>query len=175
MAEGSKPDIRSKAYQTVRRYPGIHLHAIARHMATSTPLARYHLEKLRDEGWVEADEQGGYRRYFPTAKGKAAAVDDADKPFVGALRDETTLHIVLLLLDEGSQTHGQLHSQLGGAKSTLTYHLNKLIEGNLLRRDDDAKTYSLTERERTYRLLLTYTPTRDLLDAFADLWEDLYG
>ncbi|HET6405835.1 MAG TPA: ArsR family transcriptional regulator [Candidatus Thermoplasmatota archaeon] len=167
-------EVRQRVYDAVRRYPGIHLREIERQIGVSAPLAQYHLRKLAEEGFVEVHEQGGYARHYPTDKGKSASVTPRDLPIVGLLREEVPLHIALLLLDRGAMTHAELVEALGVAKSTVSYHLAKLAEADVVERAGDAKL-RLKDRERVYRLLLAYRPTPTLVDAFADLWEDLYG
>lgn len=173
--EGAKRTIRAEVYDAVRRYPGIHLRALERTLGVSAQLVNYHLRKLVEEGFVEVHEQGGYSRYYPTSKGKAAKVTAKDQPLVGLLREEVPLHIVLVLLDHGPQSHAQLLARIGGAKSTLSYHLAKLAQLDIVEREPGTPRLRLAERDRVYRLLLTYAPTPDLRDAFADLWGDLYG
>lgn len=167
--------IRRSVYDAVRRYPGIHVRGLERALAVSAQLANYHLKRLVEEGFVEGHEQGGYTRYYPTSKGKGAKVTAKDLPVVGLLREEAPLHIVLLLLDHGPQTHAELVERAGGAKSTMSYHLHKLAEMGVVERVPTSPKLRLAERDRIYRLLLTYTPTPDLRDAFADLFDDLYG
>lgn len=169
------PAVRQRVYDAVRRYPGIHLREIERQTGVSAPLTQYHLRKLVDEGFVELHEQGGYARHYPTAKGKSARVEPEDLPLVGLLREEVPLHIVLLLLDKGPLTHAQLVEELGNAKSTVSYHLAKLADAGIVERESGKTALRLADRERMYRLLLAYRPTPGLLDAFADLWGDLYG
>jgi predicted transcriptional regulator len=173
--QAERPEVRQRVYDVVRRYPGIHLREIERQSGVSAPLAQYHLRKLVDEGFVEMHEQGGYARHFPTAKGKAARVTPEDVPLVGVLREEVPLHIVLLLLDRGPLTHTALVAELGIAKSTVSYHLAKLAEAGVVARAPGEHALRLADRERMYRLLLAYRPTPSLLDAFAGLWDDLYG
>ena len=167
--------IRRSVYDAVRRYPGIHVRGLERTLGVSAQLANYHLKKLVEEGFVEAHEQGGYSRYYPTSKGKGAKVTPRDLPLVGLLREEVPLHVVLVLLDHGPQTHAELVERIGGAKSTMSYHLAKLAELGVVERVPGSPRLRLAERDRIYRLLLTYNPTPDLRDAFAALWEDLYG
>lgn len=168
-------DVRKRVYDAVRRYPGIHVRGMERNLGISAALAQYHLRKLEEAGYVEAHEQSGYTRYYPTAKGESAQVTDADQPVIGLLREEVPLHIALLLLDHGPLTHTELVERLGVAKSTTSYHLAKLAQLGIVERAPESTSIRLADRERIYRLLLAYTPTPDLLDAFAELWEDLYG
>lgn len=169
------PDVRQRVYDAVRRYPGIHLREIERQIGVSAPLAQYHLKKLVEAGFVDIHEQGGYARHYPTDKGKSASVTPADLPIVGLLREEVPLHVVLVLLDKGPMTHTDLVAELQVAKSTLSYHLAKLAEAEVVERAGSDARLRLKDRERMYRLLLAYRPTPSLLDRFAQLWEDLYG
>jgi predicted transcriptional regulator len=170
-----EPAVRTAVYDAVRRYPGIHVRGLERHVGASAPLVQYHLKRLEEAGFVEAHEQGGYTRYYPTHKGKTAQVTKRDLPLVGLLREEVPLHIVLLLLDHGPQTHGALVEALGVAKSTASYHLAKLAEAGIVEREPGTHRLRLAERERMYKLLLAYRPMPDLVDAFASVWDDLYG
>lgn len=169
------PTIRLKVHEAVLRYPGIHVRGLERHVHASAPLVQYHLRRLVEEGFVEAHEQGGYTRYYPTDKARQLRVTDRDLPLVGLLREEVPLHVVLILLDHGPQTHAQLVERLGMAKSTVSYHLAKLAEAGIVERDPGTAKVRLADRDRIHALLLAYRPTPDLLGAFADLWGDLYG
>lgn len=164
---------RQRIYDAVRRFPGIHLREIERQTGESAQLAEYHLGKLAADGYVDARGFGGYTRFFPTSKGKAARVTEHDKVALSVLREAVPLHIALVLLDDGPLTHSQIVERVGVAKSTVSYHLTKLAEAKVVVRD--GKLIRLADRDATYRLLLTYKPTPGLLDAFGDLWESLYG
>jgi predicted transcriptional regulator len=172
VAEPLKAGIRKQVYEAVRRYPGIHLRALERNLGVSAPLAQYHLKHLSKAGWVEGRDQGGYTRYWPTAK--EARVRDADQAILGMLREEVPLHVALLLLDFGPMTHGALVERLGMAKSSVSYHLAKLAQANIVEREPKTARIRLTDPERITALLLAYNPTPDMLDSFADLWGDLY-
>lgn len=170
-----KPTVRLLVHETVRRYPGIHVRGLERALKVSAPLVQYHLRRLEEEGFVESHEQGGYVRYYPTGKTETIRVTEKDLPLVGLLREEVPLHVVLLLLDHGPQTHAQLVERLGMAKSTVSYHLAKLADLGVVEREPATTRLRLRDRDRIHALLLAYRPTPDLLDAFAKLWGDLYG
>lgn len=165
--------VRQRVYDAVRRFPGIHLRAIERQLGESAALVGYHLDKLVADAFVEVHEQGGYSRYFPTSKGRVARVSARDQAWLGLLREEVPLHIVLVLLDEGPQAHSAIVERVGVAKSTVSYHLAKLAQAAIVERE--GRLVRLADRERAYKLLLAYKPTPGMLEAFADLWENLYG
>lgn len=175
MPPDGEPSIRQRVHAAIQRYPGIHVRGLERHLHVSAPLAQYHLKRLVAEGWIEGRDQGGYTRYYATGKGDDARILEQDMPLLGLLREEVPLHIALLLLDDGPQPHGAIVARTGLAKSTVSYHLAKMAEAGLVERVPGAPAIRLTDRERVYRLLLHHAPTPDLLDTFAELWEDLYG
>lgn len=175
MDKAAPASVRQRVYDAVRRFPGIHLRELERQIGESAALCQYHLGKLVEEDFVDTNEQGGYLRFFPTAKGKAASVTPRDRASLGLLRENVPLHIVLVLLDEGPLPHSEIVAKVGVAKSTTSYHLRKLADGGLVEREPGSKRLRLADRERTYRLLLTYRPTPTLIEAFANLWQGLYG
>lgn len=169
-----EPDVRQRVYDAIARYPGLHLRGLERQVGVSAPLVRYHVRRLEEAGFVETHEQGGYVRHYATPKARKAVLSPDDQALVGLLREQVPLHIVLLLLDEGPLTHGSLVERTGVAKSTVSYHLAKLAEAGIVERGE-GPAVRLADREHVYRLLLAHAPTPDLLDAFAKLWDDLYG
>ncbi|HEX2021997.1 MAG TPA: ArsR family transcriptional regulator, partial [Candidatus Thermoplasmatota archaeon] len=160
-------------YDAVRRYPGLHLRGLERQVGVSAALAQYHLRRLEEAGFIESREQGGYVRFFAREE-TAPRLTDADLEIVGLLREEVPLHVVLLLLDHGPLAHAEIVEKAGVAKSTVSYHLAKLAVAGVVDRAEGGRV-TLVDRDRIYRLLLAYDPTPDMRDAFADLWEDLYG
>ena len=175
MAKKERPDVRQRVLNAIRKYPGIHLRGLERQLHESGPLVLYHVKHLVAHGYVEVRDQGGYARHFPTAKARAARISPADVPFVGLLREETALHVALILLDEGPKTNTELVERLKTAKSTVSYHLAKLAEAGLVEREPETARVRLRDPDRVYRILLTHAPTPDLLDAFHDLWDSIYG
>lgn len=168
-------DVRHRVLDAIRRYPGIHLRGLERHLGESGPLVVYHVKNLVAHGYVEVRDHGGYSRHFPTTKARTAKIRPDDVPLLSLLREETALHVALILLDDGPQTHTQLLERMGGAKSTLSYHLAKLAEGGLVEREPGTHRVRLQDPDRVYRILLAHAPTPDLLDAFHDLWDSIYG
>lgn len=175
MAKDGGVGVRQRVYDAVRRFPGIHVRELERQTKESAALCQYHLEKLVAEKLVEGHDQGGYTRYFPTAKGKAASVTPRDQETLGLLRENVPLHIVLVLLDDEPLSHTEIVAKVDVAKSTVSYHLAKLAEGGIVDREPGTKKLRLVDRERTYRLLLMYRPTPTLIEAFGELWGGLYG
>lgn len=168
-------EMRTHILEAVRAYPGIHFRALVRELDTSTALARYHLEKLLGEDELRSVEISGYVRYFPTDVYEE--LDEEEKEQLNVLRQEKPLEIVLALLEFGSMQHKDLHELVSGSKGTLTYHLNKLVDADIVNRvpRGDDRGFHLQDEERVRRLLARYRPESDVFEEIHDAWEDLFG
>lgn len=132
-----KPEVtegpRSDILRVVAEVPGIHLRRIER--TTSLPLGQvlYHLDRLERMGIVSSLRDHGFRRYYVTHD-----IGRPQKRILAALRHETPRRIVLDLLERPGQTHKELLSRVDVAGSTLSFHLQRLVEAEVLVRRDDA-------------------------------------
>lgn len=163
--------IRRRLYAVVREYPGIHIREAARQLGTSMALVEYHLALLREHGLVTVEKEDRYARLYPT---DAPAPGPGEREQVGLLRQRLPLRITLTLLDDGPTKHKDLADGLGLGKSTLSFHLRKLEAAGLVARGDEGR-FAVREPARVLRLLVAFPPTRDLRQAFADVWLSLYG
>ena len=157
---------RDRIRALVIQYPGLHLREVARQLDMSIALVQYHLPGLVEAGLVEVHEDGGIARLFPPRL-------EVDEATLTALRDRKRLHIVLTLMDRGPLRHAELCQATAMGKSTLSFHLQRLEEAGVVRRDDGAITLCQPEAIRV--LLEKHRPTPDLVDRFARVWGDLYG
>lgn len=158
--------------EAVTTYPGIHFRALVRELDTSTALARYHLEDMLEDGAVRSVDVGGYTRYFP--EGELENLTSEEQSMLNAMRQKRRLEIVLALLQGGPAPHKGLHEFVGGSKGTLSYHLDKLREADIVEKSEEGH-FQLVDADQVRRLLTRYEPESDLLDEVHDLWEDLFG
>jgi len=168
-------DMKQLILEAIEEYPGLHFRGVARELDTSTSLARYHLDQLIDEEKIRSEEVGGYVRYFPTDEFDELSDEGREK--LNVLRQEKPLEIVLAILQFGSMRHKELHEIVPGSKGTLTYHLNKLIDADIVRRvrRGEDKGFHLVDEDETRRLAARYRPESGMLDEVHDMWEDLFG
>lgn len=163
--------IRRRLYALVQEYPGLHVREAARQLGTSMALVEYHLRLLTETGLVLVAKEDGYARLYPA---EGPAPKPGEREAVGLLRQRHPLRITLVLLDDGPAKHKDLAEATGLGKSTLSFHLRKLEDAGLVARDGEGR-FAVVDARRVLRLLLAYPPTKDLRDAFADLWLSLYG
>lgn len=163
-------DIKKRLMRLVEEYPGLHLRELARQADISEALAGYHLDRLVEEDHVESRTEKGFRRFYPAG---APAPTEDEQEMLSMLRRATPLEIVVYLLEEGPSSHREITDQLDLAKSTVSYHLDKLREAGIVVQDDEG-LYMLDDPRGIERLLIRWEPPTGLTDQFADLWERFY-
>ena len=135
--------------------PGTHLREVARRVEAPLGTALYHLDFLDDRGLLVARRDGRYKRYFP-----AHSFGSDDKALLTVLRHEVPRRIVVSLLGSSAATQRRLSVCLGVSRSTLSFHINRLLEEGIVGRERDGPeyVYHLADKARV----------RDVLQRFAD-------
>ena len=170
------PDRRGQEIQiTIRNLitenPGVHLSRIAEILQISSPLAKYHLRNMEKNDLIisVSDENKYYMRYYI----KHEEIGVRHKRILGLLRQKHLFKIVSLLITNEILTHKELMEKLEIAASTLSYHLDRLIEKEII----DAfyhgkeKGYQLRNREEIIEMVRRYTLDRSI-EKFRDIWRD---
>jgi DNA-binding MarR family transcriptional regulator len=172
------PPTQSRVLACIRRYPGIHLRAIERELALSSALVHYHVKQLEGRGAIVSAPVGGYLRFYPKEVEESPDVTQGEMDLIAYLREEVPLHVILILLERGPVPQSTLAEDLDLAKSTVSYHVDKMAARDLLERETRSggeRVIRVKEPARLRRLLETYAPTKDLHEKFRDLWDDFYG
>ncbi len=171
-------DARRRVYECVQRFPGLHLRELARELTIDPNHAKYHLRHLETHGLVSSRKEDGYWRFWPREKhplGTQEKVSAPDKAVLSLLRRAAPLNIVVLLLDLGSATLGELEKRVGMAYSTLYYHLGKLEKVGLVESEKVGRErlYRLKDAAHVADLLVSYRPPDSLIQGFLEAWEQL--
>ena len=93
----------------------------------STGMLSYHLDVLERRGLLKVEQQSHRKRYFI-----ARAFADAQRHILAVLRERVPRRIVLDILLHGQRSFAELHAAMGVSKSTLSYHLKKLLQRGIL-------------------------------------------
>lgn len=170
---------RRRIFETVCKFPGIHLRELSRVLGLKLNLVDYHLHYMEKRELIYSIQDGQFKRYFPKDEvgtgQKRDLVSAPDKPLVGLLRQQVPFRIVILLAKSGVMAHGELVELLHKSPSTVSYHLEKLIDAGVVERSSDAKGYRLSDSARIERVLVSFTPQPlTLADGFLEIWESLY-
>lgn len=165
-------------YRRVEEFPGLHLSEVARQCGLDTNHAKYHLGYLEKHGLVSSKEQGAYQVFFPRREGPLGpqeSVGADDKAVLALLRQPVPLNAVLVLLDRGECSHGELDSALSVSRTTVHYHMGKLEKAGVVTswRVGKERRYKLADGDRILALLLRYRPPDSLVAGFLEAWEAL--
>jgi predicted transcriptional regulator len=170
---------RRRIFEAVCKFPGTHLRELSRTVSLKLNLVEYHLHYLEKRELVYSVLDGSFKRYFPkdelgTAE-KRDTVSAPDKPIIGLLRQQVPFRIVILLAKSGILAHGDLAKSLHKSPSTVSHHLEKLIDAGMVIQSSDERGYRLSDPARIERLLVSFTPQPlSLADGFQEIWESLY-
>lgn len=145
LEHGLRVDIRD----AVIRAPGVQLAGIVERTDAPASTVRYHARVLVEGDILRSAKVWGTLRYYP------ADVDDGDLELIAALRDDTMASVVEAVARHEPAAGTTLADELDRAPSTVSYHLSRLEEADLV------------ERERVGEAVHTaLTPA--VRDAFAD-------
>ena len=160
---------RRRIYDFLTANPGVHLRRIGQALGMSTGMLSYHLGYLERNGVLKAEEDGHRKRYFI-----ARAFVEAQRRILAVLRQDVPRKIVLELLTHGDRTFAELQLRVGVSKSTLSYHLQKLMQRDLLVRTkrERESVFTIKDMDEVRKLLLANRSSfqDDAVDRFADLW-----
>jgi predicted transcriptional regulator len=162
--------IRQKLFTLISECPGIHFRDAQRRTKTATGNLSYHLEHLVKAGLLETVRDGKYLRYYACNE-----MSFEQKGILEFVRRKTDRHILLFLLQNETSTNEQLSEILHLSPSTISWHIKKLVDANIL----DAKAvgrkiiYSIRDSEFVSKVLIKYKESflDKLVDRFVEMWE----
>ena len=165
---------RDRIAEHVDAHPGRHFNELARKLDLAPGQVQYHLRRLQNDGAVAEERLYGRTHYYPPE------YDDWERGALALFRRETARDVLLVLLADGPSAPATVADELDIARSTLEWHLDHLVEQDLVRKDRDARnrvTLALTKPEATAELHETITPSRPdrLVDRFTRLVDDVLG
>jgi predicted transcriptional regulator len=165
-------ETRRRIRDRIRAAPGIHFNALTRELDLAPGQVQYHLRRLREVGQATEAQVYGQTHYYPPG------YDEWERRALALLRRETTADVVLALAEHGPTGPDAVADRVGIARSTLEWHLDRLLETGLVekRRDERGRvTLALVRPAETARLLDEATPSTvsRLVDRFTRLVDSL--
>ena len=158
------PRTRQHVLAAIDAYPGLHLEALSHMTRTSAPLVQHHVRALLSEHRLVAEKTGRSPRYFPLN------VSPSKRAKLALLREPLPFAIALSLIHHGETHHARIARDVQFARSTISYHLRKLVDRGIVRHDRERQTYVLLHRFDVELLLRSHPPPKPLLEGFGDLW-----
>jgi predicted transcriptional regulator len=165
-------DTRERIRTHVHANAGIHFNELVRESSFAPGQIQYHVRHLIDDGELVRSELYGRTHYY------APEYDEHERAMLALFRRETAREIVVHLIEHEPTGPAEIVDTLGIARSTLEYHLDRLVEQDVVEKGYDERnrvTLRLATPERTGELLTTVEPTVPdrLLDRFTRLVDDL--
>jgi predicted transcriptional regulator len=132
---------RQKILQFLFKYPCTHLHEIARNLDFSLNTTRWHLQKLKEIGYLDVHEIGNKKLYYPNN-----SLKELDKKILGVLNDKKFTQLYLEIKKTPGITQKELYSILEKKQSTIAENLEILEKHNLVysQRDGRNRRYFIT-------------------------------
>ena len=165
-------ETRQRVYDIVSENPGLHLSKIAEMLDMSVSLAEYHLLHIEKNHQIMVVKGVGgyYKRYYM----RDSEVGTNEAKILAVLRQEILLKIVIMLWKKPNLQHKELLKKFDISPSTLSYHINKLIENDIVDKISYGaeKGYSLKNEKEIIWIIRRYKLDKSL-DRFKDMWEDL--
>lgn len=165
-------ETRDQIARYVSSHPGVHFN----HLVTALDLApgqvQYHLRRLLDSDVLVREELYGRTHYY------SPEYDDWERGVLALVRRETAREILAYLIEHGSSRPGAVADNLDIARSTLEWHLDHLIEQQVVEKrrfTPNRVTLELARPEETGRLLGAVAPSlpERLVDRFTRLVDQL--
>ncbi len=160
-------ETRRNIFNIIVKNPGIHLSKIAELLKIRTSLVDYHVNFLEKHELIKSDKETGYKRFY--AKGKIAA---NEKKYLFVLRQKTAIKIILYILKKGRSQHKEILKNLNIAPSSLSYHLRKLVNNDIIEEDKNKRGYIIKNRKVIISILIQYKPY-NIYEEFENVWNDL--
>lgn len=134
--------IRRELMDRIEAEPGVHRNELIQALDAGNGTIRHHLDKLVELDHVAETRGQGYACYFP-----AGEVDRHVMAAAPALRSGSARRVLEAVLDEPGLSNGEVAARTGLSPSTVSHHLARLQEAELVRADGDGRSLSLTPTE----------------------------
>lgn len=165
-------DTRTTIANSIQAHPGIHFNELVRSLDLAPGQVQYHLKKLQSNDAVIAESLYGRTHYYPSEYAPW------ERQALALLRRETAGDIVAYLLVNGPTAPATVSDELDIARSTLEWHLDRLIEHGLVTKQRDQYNHislAVDNAEQTIELLREADPSlrERLVDRFTRLVDRL--
>lgn len=161
-------ETRTEIQNAINTHPGIHFNELVRSLDLAPGQVQYHLKRLRTDDSVIDEHLYGRTHYYPPE------YDQWERQALGLLRRETAGDIVAFLLENGPSRPAIVANELDIARSTLEWHLDRLVDHGLVckrRNQQNHVTLVLEQTADTVQLLQDADPSLGdrLVDRFTRL------
>lgn len=143
--------------------PGVYFNELVRTLDFASGQVQHHIYRLLREGHLVEERLYGRSHYYPEG------YDEWERAALALFRQETARHVLVELLADDGARPADVADRVGVARSTLEWHVDHLIEHDLVRKERDERGRVTLHVERpveTATLLAEITPRES--DRFVD-------
>jgi predicted transcriptional regulator len=163
---------RRKIYNFILKHPGLHERELGRQLNLPLSTLDYHLYHLKKRDLIIGKSDGHYTQFFIAGK-----VGTKDKKIITVLRKNVSRKLIMFLLLNEKANHKSIRNHLGLAASTTSFHLNKLVDLEIIEYSQIGREtkFFIKEPEYVSDLIIAYKKSflDDAVDRFADAWLEL--
>ncbi|MBS3137388.1 ArsR family transcriptional regulator [Candidatus Woesearchaeota archaeon] len=165
-----KLTVRRDVYLLVKKFAGCHFRELERLSKLPTGIIKYHLNYLAKHGLINEIKNNNNLRYFPKQ------FSSENKKLMGLLRQESIRRILLCLLVNDKCIHEQLTAFVKLSPSTVSWHLKKLRENNVVEFmiiGEKTHYHLLADKKEIVNLLITYRESffDAMVERVIEMWE----
>jgi DNA-binding transcriptional ArsR family regulator len=135
-------ETREELYEHIEGDPGVHANALSEAVDIGWGTTVYHLRRLERNGFVHSEKRGRYRRFFP-----ASGFVERQREALSVLQNETTEAIAELVREQPGLNQSAICEELDISPSLANWHLNRLIDAELVDRERRGRTVHYTPGE----------------------------
>ena len=172
MQSGLELASRRRIYEYLSANPGVHLRRIGQTLGMSTGMLSYHLGVMERQGLLKSEAARHRRRYY-----LAQAYRPEQRLVLALLRERVPRTIMIELATHGERTFADLLRTTRVTKSTLSYHLAKVVATGVVARTrrERESVFSLCDCPAVADLILTCAPSipDEAVGRFVMIWPRL--
>lgn len=130
--------------------PSSHLRKIKTNLGYSMSTVQYNLTVLEQEKKIKFIKTKFYKNYY--------SINESDENILSILNLDSPRSIVVYLIQNGSATHKDIANGIGLSSSTVSWHMKRLIELQVVQTEYSGKytVYSLTDRNKVLNNINKY-------------------
>lgn len=120
-------DVRRQVYESIEQSPGTYISEVSEECDASRSTVRYHIRILEEEGLIVGEAVRGKHRFHP--------MGSDDPALAAALNDDATARVLDAIARLEPVTVSSLADDLDRSPGTVSYHLDRLTDDDLLLRE----------------------------------------
>ena len=166
-------DTRQRIYNLIEQNPGLHFREVQRRTGLAVGSLQYHLDYLNKKHLIRIEKRGKFTRYYSV---QGHQLGDAQLT-MSLLRQESLRKIMIFLLTKRRANNTRIAEALGLSPSTISWHLDKLVEAGLLEKKRKGRKifYKIINPDQAANLLREYKKSffDELVDNFVEVWDSV--